>query len=82
MRPVPRARWASRPVAAGVDDHGMSERRPLGTGPVPADRCAREADLSERLPGERWADIEQLRAAGLFGVPTGNSPELPRADGG
>jgi len=38
--------------------------------------------LSDRLPGERWADIEELRARGLFGVPTGNSPELPRADGG
>lgn len=50
----------------------MSERRPLGTGPVPADIRAREADLSEELPGERWADIEELRARGLFGVPTGN----------
>ncbi|MEV0027335.1 hypothetical protein AB0H45_35145 [Streptomyces atroolivaceus] len=60
----------------------MSERRPLGTGPVPADIRAREADLSAELPGERWADIEQLRAAGLFGVPTGNGPELPRAAGG
>ncbi|MFD8803674.1 hypothetical protein [Streptomyces atroolivaceus] len=60
----------------------MSERRPLGTGPVPADIRAREADLSAELPGERWADIEQLRAAGLFGVPTGNRPEVPRAAGG
>ncbi|MFE7753387.1 hypothetical protein [Streptomyces sp. NPDC057428] len=32
--------------------------------------------MSAELPGQRWANIEELRAKGLFGVPQGNGSEL------
>ncbi|GGZ27881.1 hypothetical protein [Streptomyces nitrosporeus] len=57
-------------------------RRALGPGPEPtADVRAAEADLSQALPGERWADLEELRDRGLFGEPEpepGPEPQ-PRA---
>ncbi|MFS0696755.1 hypothetical protein [Streptomyces nitrosporeus] len=48
----------------------MTARRALGPGPEPtADVRATEADLSQTLPGERWTDLDQLRAGGLFSKP-------------
>ncbi|GGZ29937.1 hypothetical protein [Streptomyces nitrosporeus] len=57
----------------------MTARRALGPGPeTSADVRATEADLSQALPGERWADLDQLRAGGLFGEPEPAPEPRPR----
>ena len=60
-------------------DARVTVRRVLGSGPEPsADVRAAEADLSQALPGERWADLQELRAGGLFGGPEPRPPAVRR----
>jgi hypothetical protein len=48
----------------------VTARRTLGSGPAhPAGIRAAEADLLDGLPGDRLADLDEMRARGLFGGP-------------
>ncbi|MEU2380335.1 hypothetical protein [Streptomyces misionensis] len=50
----------------------MTTRRMLGTGPEDSPHIrAVQADLLPSLPGIRLPDLDELRARGVLGAPTG-----------
>ncbi|MFJ6015185.1 hypothetical protein [Streptomyces sp. NPDC092952] len=58
----------------------MTTRRALGPGPqapAPGIRAA-QADLLDTLPGERLADLDDLRSRGVLGTLPAPPPPPPR----